>query len=180
MSTATHAELCELGARWLRSKGCRVVLQDPFKAAVWTGEIPDVIGWRDGHSILIECKTTRADFKTDQRKKFRADPEMGMGDARLYLTPPGLLRANELPEGWGLLEAQGRRVTIVGDYPRQYVCSFWGEKRKRVDWRPLPFRGNKTCETVMLVSALARVSTIEPVSPDRAPPTACALCACTQ
>ncbi len=77
-----HAELCVRGERWLRTRGCRVVLRDPFKAAVYTGECPDVIGWRDGHSILIECKASRADFLADKGKRFRAEPEIGMGDER--------------------------------------------------------------------------------------------------
>lgn len=155
---ATHKELCVLGERWLRTKGCRVVLRDPFKAAVYTGECPDVIGWRDGHSILIECKATRGDFLADRKKKFRVDPAMGMGDARLFLAPPGIIQPAELPEGWGLLVAEAGRVRVASSYPEEYELGCWSTnpKRRAIRWWPFPFTGNKQCETVMLVSALAR------------------------
>lgn len=159
-----HQQLCKLGEKWLRRQGCRVTLRDPFKAAVCTGECPDVIGWRDGHSVLIECKVSRSDFLADKSKMFRAEPALGMGDARLYLAPPGVIQPDDLPEGWGLLIAEGDRVSIASDYPRSYEIGCWSSKprpkgyRKRIgiNWRPLPFTGNKQCETVMLVSALAR------------------------
>lgn len=159
-----HAELCALGEKWLRRQGCRVVLRDPFKAAVATGECPDVIGWRDGHSVLIECKVSRPDFLADKAKKFRAIPELGMGDARLFLAPDGVIRPGDIPEGWGLLIATGERVRIEGGYPKIYEIGCWSskprpkgyKKRMGVNWYPYPFNGNKQCETVMLVSALAR------------------------
>ena len=36
-----------------------------------------------------------------------------MGRERLYLTPAGLIRAEELPEGWGLLEVDKREINVV-------------------------------------------------------------------
>lgn len=159
-----HAELCALGEKWLRRHGCRVVLRDPFKAAVYTGECPDVIGWRDGHSILIECKTSRSDFLADKKKGFRIDPTRGMGDCRLYLAPEGVIKLDDLPDGWGLLETDGKRVTVVGAYPSQYEVQSYGLTRKSrtcIGWYPYPFQGNKQCETVMLVSALARIGTMQ-------------------
>lgn len=157
----THSSLCELGEKWLRRMGCRVVLRDPFKAAVRTGECPDVIGWRDGHSILIECKTSRSDFLADKKKRFRVMPDEGMGDARLFLAPPNVISVSEIPAGWGLLIADDNRVVIESEYPQQYELKSYGvsrKTRKAVSWYPLPFVGNKQCETVMLVSALARIA----------------------
>lgn len=157
-----HAALSARGERWLRSVGCRVVLREPFKAAVYTGEQPDVIGWRDGLSILIECKVSRSDFLADRSKPFRKQPELGMGDFRLYLAPPGVLTADDMPEGWGLLVAHDRRIEVVGPLPRQYAMKSYGVTRKDrrcFAWHPRPFTGNKQCETVMLVSALARQTT---------------------
>lgn len=142
----THAELVDRGARWLKNKGCRVVLRDPFKAAVSTGECPDVIGWRDGLSLLIECKTSRADFLADAKKPFRVDPCAGMGDWRFYMSPSGIIRADELPDGWGLLVAHPRRIEVVAGGPRGN-CDWWQGK---------PFDGHKLNETIMLVSAMAR------------------------
>ena len=97
-----HAKLVLRGARWLHAQGCRVVLHDPFRAAVSTGEQPDDIGWRDGLSILIEVKVTFADFLADQKKPFRKDPSKGMGDWRFFLCPPEVIQPADLPSGWGL------------------------------------------------------------------------------
>ena len=65
------------------------------------------------HSVLVECKVTRADFLADRGKPFRAKPEQGVGSERFYLTPPGLVKVEELPVGWGLLELRRGRVEIV-------------------------------------------------------------------
>lgn len=35
------------------------------------------------------------------------------GRLRWYVTPPGLLRPEELPDGWGLVEAGGTRMRVV-------------------------------------------------------------------
>lgn len=107
---------------------------------------------------MIECKASRSDFLADRKKKFRVDPALGMGDARLFLAPPGIIRAADLPAGWGLLVAEGGRVRIEGEYPSVYELGCWSTnpKRKAVHWWPYPFEGNKRCETVMLVSAMAR------------------------
>lgn len=159
-SGTTHAELCRRGERWLRSIGCRVVLRDPFRAAVYTREQPDVIGWRDGFSILIECKVSRADFFADQYKRVRQQPELGMGDFRLYLAPPSVLTIDDMPPGWGLLIAHDRHIEVAGPHPRQYAVPSYGvtrKTRKCFAWHQRPFRGNKECETAMLVSALARL-----------------------
>ncbi len=133
-------------------------MRDPFKAALYTGECPDVIGWRDGHSVLLEIKTSRADFLADRKKVFRKSPELGMGDARLFLAPRGVIGVADLPEGWGLLVTDGKRIKIESGYQREYELGSWSlnPKRKSVSWYPYPFEGNKRCETVMLVSALAR------------------------
>lgn len=85
--------------------GYSVIIRDPFRAYTISGERPDAIGWRDGISILIECKASHADFLADRKKPFRAetDNQQGMGDWRFYLCPPEIIKPEELPEGWGLL-----------------------------------------------------------------------------
>lgn len=89
---------------------CRCVLAEC--GAV--NEIPDAIGWRRAvQSILVECKTSRSDFFADRSKYFRRNPEQGMGMARYMMTPPKLVRPEELPAGWGLLEAHARCVRVV-------------------------------------------------------------------
>ena len=97
--------------RWLRAYRCGVVLSEQ---ACVSGEMPDAIGWKKAcHSVLVECKVTRADFLADRVKPFRQKPEKGVGSERFYLVPPGLARVEELPAGWGLLELRRGRVEIV-------------------------------------------------------------------
>lgn len=56
---------------------------------------------------------SRTDFLSDKEKPFRRKPEKGMGCERFYLAPAGLLRARELPAGWGLLELRGRVIEMT-------------------------------------------------------------------
>jgi hypothetical protein len=107
----THAQLVERAVRWLRGYRCGVVLSEQ---ACVSGEMPDAIGWKKAcHSVLVECKVTRADFLADRVKPFRQKPEKGVGSERFYLTPPGLAQVEELPVGWGLLELRRGRVEMV-------------------------------------------------------------------
>src|SRR6266581_1652151 len=107
----THAQLVERAVAWLRCYRCGVVLSEQ---ACGSGEMPDAIGWkRASHSVLVECKVTRADFLADRGKPFRVKPEQGVGSERFYLTPPGLVKVEELPAGWGLLELRRGRVEMV-------------------------------------------------------------------
>jgi hypothetical protein len=109
--TMTHAQLVEKAVEWLRSYRCGVILSEQ---ACVSGEMPDAIGWkRASHSVLIECKISRADFLADRDKPFRQESELGLGCERFYLTPPVLLDPRELPPGWGLLEFRKRKVEVV-------------------------------------------------------------------
>jgi len=104
----THAQLVERAVRWLRRYRCGVVLSEQ---ACVSGEMPDAIGWKRAcHSVLIECKVTRADFLADRAKPFRTKPEQGVGCERFYMVPAGLVRCEELPSGWGLLEIDRGKI----------------------------------------------------------------------
>jgi hypothetical protein len=79
-----------------------------------SGEMPDAIGWKPTcHSVLVECKMSRADFLADRSKPFRQRPELGVGSERFYLVPRGVVKPDELPAGWGLLEHHNRKVETV-------------------------------------------------------------------
>jgi hypothetical protein len=107
----THEKLVKAAVAWLRCYGCGVVLSEQSCAS---GETPDAIGWKRAcHSVVVECKISRADFLADRDKPFRLKPEKGMGCERFYLAPAGLISANEVPVGWGLLELRGREVLEV-------------------------------------------------------------------
>jgi hypothetical protein len=107
----THAQLVDRAIAWLRSYRCGIVLSEQACAS---GEMPDAIGWKgNSHSVVVECKVSRADFFADADKPFRRQPELGLGCERYYLTPPRLLQADELPCGWGLLQCAHRKIEIV-------------------------------------------------------------------
>lgn len=141
----THGELVLKAEKWLRDQGCGVVFRDPFKALTNNSEQPDAIGFRSSISILIECKASRADFLADKGKSFRASPDKGMGDWRFYLCPPGVIKIEDLPEGWGLLEAAGKRINKTHGVPPN--CR----------WHTPPLAGNKQCELQLMYSALRRM-----------------------
>jgi hypothetical protein len=107
----THSQLVEKAVQWLRAYRCGMVLSEQSCA---NGEMPDAIGWkRPCHSVLVECKISRADFFADREKPFRKQSKLGMGCERYYLTPRALLRQDELPAGWGLLEYYDRQVIQI-------------------------------------------------------------------
>ena len=140
-----HDDLVKRAGRWLRSKGCSVVLEE-LVAYTKNGETPDAIGWVSQNSVLVECKVSRADFLRDAKKPFRNPlyrSVQGMGRWRFYLTPPGLLGAGDCPEGWGIYEVRGRSVKHA-----------FGVEYK--NGRQGPFQPCLISEQAMLLSALRR------------------------
>jgi hypothetical protein len=107
----THAFLVRKAVDWLRRYGCGVVISEQ---ACISGEMPDAIGWKRAcHSVLVECKVSRADFLADRAKPFRHRPETGVGSERFYLVPRGLVAVGDLPAGWGLLEHYNRKIEVI-------------------------------------------------------------------
>ena len=113
--SVSHADLVIRAGRWLRNTiRCKTVLFEPGYG--YPSEVPDAIGWTNRHSVLVECKVTRRDFLADRRKTGRRRElndgglRGGLGEERWYLTPSNLVRPDEVPDGWGLLELRGDRV----------------------------------------------------------------------
>lgn len=134
-----HSELIALAEHFLRrSKKYPIILTDVRTNIV--REQPDVIAWKNyGHSLLIECKATRADFKRDATKSFRRYPKEGMGFERYYLAPSKVIPLDALPEPWGLMEVVGSKIVVV-------------KKSSRFIAR------NHRDETTLLVNALRRAT----------------------
>jgi hypothetical protein len=133
----THKQLVLRLSKWLKfTKRYKIVISE---LSTINSETPDIIAWQ-GHasSILIECKTSRADFMADKKKHFRKSPTRGMGDIRYFAAPKGMLSIEEIPDGWGLLEVDDEK----------YIK----EKKK-----PEFIQANKKNECVMLMSALRRL-----------------------
>lgn len=110
----THKELVLKTHRWvLRNGGCGVCFHELVSGSL-TGEIADVIGFGNYHSVLVEVKVSRADFLKDKNKNFRRFPERGMGKFRYYCCPEGLIKIEDLPEKWGLLYSSEKgRITEI-------------------------------------------------------------------
>ena len=123
MSSPEHDALVARARQWLIGTGrMGVALAEPWG----TGrERPDALGWNmRGWSILVECKVSRPDFNADKLKRKRYPKAYNMGQERYYMTPPGLLIPQDIPPGWGLLEA-GKRVRRIVLCPR--VSKMMGE-----------------------------------------------------
>jgi hypothetical protein len=122
MAGQAHQDLIALASNWLfQAKRCPLVCTDLVAAC---GETPDAIGWYMGSSILVECKSSRADFLADRKKPSRdvGHSGMGIGCQRYYAAPAGLIRTEELPEAWGLLEpnSRGNLKVVLEATPRKH------------------------------------------------------------
>ena len=139
----THLELVKRAERWLKNTlHCRVVLCE-LVAYTHSGEIPDTVGWVHNRCILVECKTSRADFFSDRKKLSRKPYANALGHWRFYFTVPGLVTEDEIPGGWGLYEV-GKTVRHAG-----------GDKYSNA--APPPFQSCRESEVAFLVSALSRI-----------------------
>lgn len=105
----THDHLVERARIWLiRKMRCPVVVTEMKGGS----EEADAIGWRSWNPILIECKASRSDFLADRKKIFRRNPYMGMGRTRYFMAPKGMIKPEELPDKWGLIEVDGTKYSV--------------------------------------------------------------------
>lgn len=95
----SHDELTKIAEKWLLSR-CGFAFRE---LTTFAQETPDAIGFRMDGTILIECKTSRADFHADKKKSFRVNPWQGVGLFRFFLCPKDIIKPGDLPEKWGLL-----------------------------------------------------------------------------
>lgn len=113
-----HDQLTRRASRWLEgSQRCAVVLVEPI---AWSSrEVPDAIGFMpNGHSVVVECKTSRIDFLGDKLKTHRRlgrDERFphcqSMGRERWYLIEDrSIIRDGDELFGWGVLHLRGSRV----------------------------------------------------------------------
>lgn len=138
-----HSVLVKRAHRWLTNTlHCRVVLNE-LTAFTSCGETPDAIGWVNGWCILVEVKTSRPDFFADKKKMARLPGMKALGHWRFYLVPAGLIRPEEIPEGWGLYETHGKTVKHSGGAAYRNAAI-------------APFTSCRDSEVALLVSALAR------------------------
>ena len=134
-----HYELCVEGAKWLRrhkwnfercrqkpcynhTRGCGYCCSRFKYAAVeictWNTEQTDV--WALGNfdeSTVIEVKVSHSDFLADKKKWARSEEAFRLGlqagTYRWFLCPEGVIKPEELPEMWGLLYWDGKKIRPV-------------------------------------------------------------------
>ena len=95
----THKDLVNHSMKIARKLGFPLVLPE-MKAALRTNEIPDIIAFRGGgETLLIECKTSRADYLADRNKPFRQNPETGVGLYRILISTENVVH-NDLYKNW--------------------------------------------------------------------------------
>lgn len=123
----THKELNELGKKFLQGKcsngryKCQVIRAELKSSA---NEIPDVVGFYSGACVIIESKTSMADFNRDRNKTHR---ETGMGDYRFFLCKDNLIKEEHLYDDWGLLHTDGKDVKIIKH------ATYRGKERSRFE-----------------------------------------------
>ena len=133
-----HYQLCVEGAKWLMrqkwnyercqkkpcynkrhcASPCKKHLWVAVELVTWNSELTDVWGmgaWNE--TSVIEVKTSHADFKADQKKWCRSDKakelNLQAGTYRWYLCPDGVIKKEELPDKWGLLYWDGKKIHPV-------------------------------------------------------------------
>ena len=168
MVELTHKNLCGIAVRWLKrtnsagGPGCQVAVSEI--ASGWNGEIPDAIGFRvgaiDEGCVVVEVKTSRADFLSDRTKPHRNGATKGLGNWRYYMCPDGLIGKKELPERFGLLyvNRQGHTKPIVSPFLHENYNDVHAHLMQS------RFESDRDREVFLLVKLLARIGDPEKLS----------------
>lgn len=132
-----HRRLCEIGADFLKKQknghSCQFAVIEP----ACNGENPDVFGVRHGYehdikvgTILLEAKTSRADFLIDKKKPHRVNTHLGVGKWRYYICPEGLIKVDELPPKWGLIyvSPNGKCNVVAGAFATPIIKRVYNNK----------------------------------------------------
>lgn len=169
----THASLCSLAVTWLKransagGPNCTVAVSEV--AGGWGGEIPDAIGFTLAHdgtaSTVIEAKVSRSDFLADKKKPHRQAG--GMGSWRYFMAPAGLIKPEELPEGWGLIDVTPGGIcrVVAGAMKAARKLGYQELRDQQAAWRWEDC--NRERETWLLITLLARVGDVEKANQDR-------------
>lgn len=117
-----HYELCCLGAKFLKSRKNAEPWETPNKyvaveLVTLTSENPDIWATNGYHTTLVEVKTSHSDFLADQKKWSRSKAaelsDKQLGNYRYYLCPEGIIDESEIPDKWGLLVYDGKKIIKV-------------------------------------------------------------------
>lgn len=134
-----HYQLCVEGGKWLHKQkynydrcqkkacygteachysSCKKYKYVAVELCTWDTESADVWGMANFcDTAIIEVKVSHSDFINDKKKWHRGEQaqNLGMqaGRFRWYLCPEGVIKKEELPEKWGLLYWDGKKIYPV-------------------------------------------------------------------
>lgn len=163
-----HDALVQLAVKWLKlpmsrgGPGCQVAFSEA-RNGFKDGEIPDAIGYRAGvwdeGTVLVEVKVSRADFLADAKKPHRMNPAMGVGLYRYYMAPQGMIKPEELPSKWGLIEVSNKgRLHAVSGRIKENHCQPGYVDQWRFEERNLDY------ELSLLVRMVYRVGDLDKIN----------------
>ena len=121
-TNSLHYELCCLGAKFLKSRKNAEPWEMPNKyvaveLVTLTAENPDIWATNGYHTTLVEVKTSHSDFLADKKKWSRSKAaelsDKQLGNYRYYLCPEGVIDESEIPDKWGLLVYDGKKIVKV-------------------------------------------------------------------
>lgn len=139
---------------WLKKQGFPV--RSSNIQAVGSRERVDVIGFRSQVSCLIESKVSRSDFLNEKKKPERSGESLGVGVYRFYICPEGLLKLEDIPDNWGLLYSNGKKVTQV---MRKPPGNMWPAfESGSDDWKSIQHKVNSSAERAILFSLCRRLA----------------------
>lgn len=136
MSTTNslHYQLCCEGAKYIIQPRAREPFQSQnilstVELVCFGNELTDVYATDRVSSTIIEVKVSHADFLNDKKKYARSKQaeicKHQIGNYRYYLCPEGIIKPDELPEGWGLLYWNGKKIEKIVAAPK-----FWETDHK--------------------------------------------------
>lgn len=112
----THRDIVACASRFLKKPYSSYVLNE-LQIDSWGGYRFDVVAVtpNSGKLTIVEAKASRSDFL---RGKDKLSDYMNFCHRLFVAAPKGLLRADELPEGCGLLEVYESHVCRQNTWPR--------------------------------------------------------------
>lgn len=85
-------------------------LADAIACNMWESNAYKIIGF--------EIKSSRADWLRELKDPSKADVIAAFCDEWFIVTPPGLVKPDELPQAWGLMELKGNGLHTVRKAPK--------------------------------------------------------------
>lgn len=119
-TNSLHYELCRKCAAFLRNRKNIHSVNGPWlwaavELVTQAAENCDIWATNGYESLVVEVKVSRTDFLRDRKKvHFRPGMERFLtGNFRYYLAPEGIINYEDLPEGYGLLTWDGKKISVT-------------------------------------------------------------------